>query len=144
TVASAGISIHRDGVALDRGLGLATSLLEKRGVRPVFGASAGAALYRTELLRDVGLFDERYFSYLEDADLAWRARWRGWRAVHNPRATVRHIYSATGIQESPFKRRLVSRNRVWTVYKNMPEALLRRYAGLIFRYDSLVILRGVL
>ncbi len=143
-VASAGISIHRDGVALDRGLGLSSEVLRVVGVRPVFGASAGAALYRADLLRDVGLFDERFFSYLEDADLAWRARWRGWKALHNPRATVRHIYSATGVQESPFKRRLISRNRVWTLYKNMPEALFRRYAGLIMRYDTLVILRGLL
>jgi GT2 family glycosyltransferase len=143
-VASAGISIHRDGVALDRGLGLSSVALQEGGVRPVFGPSAGAALYRAELFKDIGLFDERFFSYLEDADLAWRARWRGWKALHNPRATARHIYSATGIQESPFKRRLISRNRVWTLYKNMPEALLRRYAGLIIRYDALVILRGVL
>jgi GT2 family glycosyltransferase len=143
-VASAGISIHRDGVALDRGLGLSSEALQAGGTKPVFGASAGAALYRTEVFRDVGLFDERFFSYLEDADLAWRARWRGWKALHNPRATVRHIYSATGVQESPFKRRLISRNRVWTLYKNMPEALLRRYAGLILRYDALVLLRGVL
>ena len=144
TVASAGISLHRDGVALDRGLGLPSAQLESRGIAPVFGPSAGAALYRADMLRDVGVFDERYFSYLEDADLAWRARSLGWRAVHNPRARVRHIYSATGVQESPFKRRMVARNRVWTVYKNMPEALLERYGILVLRYDALVVLRGLL
>jgi GT2 family glycosyltransferase len=141
-VASAGISVHRDGVALDRGLGLPVERVARDGSRPVFGASAGAALYRAEMLADVGLFDERFFSYLEDADLAWRARWRGWRAVHNPRARVRHVYSATGGQESPFKRRLVARNRVWTLYKNMPEALLRRCWPYIARYEALAVLRG--
>jgi GT2 family glycosyltransferase len=143
TVASAGISVHRDGVALDCGLGLSTEEMDQRGIRPVFGPSAGAALYRSDLLRDVGVFDERFFSYLEDADLAWRARWRGWRAVHNPRARVRHIYSATGVQESPFKRRMVARNRVWTVYKNLPETLFERYGALILRYDALAMLRGL-
>ena len=128
---------------MDRGLGLSNATLIREGVKPVFGPSAGAALYKRELLQDVGLFDERFFSYLEDADLAWRARWRGWQALHNPRATVRHIYSATGVQESPFKRRLLARNRVWTLYKNMPEILLERYAPLIARYDALVMLRGV-
>src|SRR5207248_5293628 len=112
-------SIHRDGVALDRGLGCSKSALQEGGTTPVFGPLAGAALYRAELLRDVGLFDARFFSYLEDADLAWRARCRGWRALHNPRATVRHVYSATGKQESPFKRRHLARNRLWTIYKNM-------------------------
>ena len=142
-VASAGISIHRDGLALDRGMGLAAGDLESSGERPVFGPSAGAALYRAEMLRDVGLLDERFFSYLEDADLAWRARWRGWRALHNPRARVRHVYSATSGQESPFKRRHIARNRIWTLYKNLPEALLRRFWPLIARYDLLVMLRGV-
>lgn len=142
TVASAGISLHRDGIALDRGVGLASALLGE-SVQPVFGPSAGAALYRSSLLRDVGLFDERFFSYLEDADLAWRARWRGWRAVLSPRAHVRHVYSATGGQESPFKRRHLARNRIWLLYKNMPEALLRRYAPFIARYEALVLIRAL-
>jgi GT2 family glycosyltransferase len=142
-VASAGLSIHRDGLALDRAMGLPAKRVEGFGTRPVFGPSAGAALYTRSLLNDVGLFDERFFSYLEDADLAWRARLRGWRALHNPEARVRHVYSATGGQESPFKRRLISRNRIWTIYKNMPEVLLRCYSAAIFRYDLLAVLRGV-
>jgi GT2 family glycosyltransferase len=138
-VASAGISIHRDGVALDRGMGMRSADLEKAGTRPVFGPSAGAALYKSSMLCDVGLFDERFFSYLEDADLAWRARSRGWRALHNPRARMLHEYSATGGQNSPFKTTLVSRNRVWLLYKNMPEVLLRRYWPTIARYDLLAV-----
>jgi GT2 family glycosyltransferase len=118
-------------------MGMRAADLEGVGIRPVFGPSAGAAIYKSAMLRDVGLFDERFFSYLEDADLAWRARSRGWRALHNPRAKVLHIYSATGMQNSPFKTTLVSRNRVWLLYKNMPEVLLRRYWPLVLRYDIL-------
>jgi len=143
-VASAGISIHRDGVALDRAVGLSTSRLETGGIRPVFGPSAGAALYRSDMLRDVGLFDSRFFSYLEDADLAWRARLQGWRAVHNPLAKVRHEYSATGGQNSPFKRRLVSRNRVWLLYKNMPTPLFASNALAVLRYELAVLLGSAL
>jgi GT2 family glycosyltransferase len=143
-VASAGIRIHRDGVALDRAMGIPLPGVEAWGVRPVFGPSAGAALYRTELLHDTGLFDRRFFSYLEDADLAWRARSRGWRAVHNPRARVLHEYSATGGHNSPFKTALIARNRVWLLYKNMPEVLMRRYWPLILRYDALAVAGGLL
>jgi GT2 family glycosyltransferase len=143
-VASAGISIHRDGVALDRAVGLSTSRLETGGIRPVFGPSAGAALYRSDMLRDVGPFDSRFFSYLEDADLAWRARLRGWRAVHNPLAKVRHEYSATGGQNSPFKRRLVSRNRVWLLYKNMPTPLFASNSLAVLRYELAVLLSSAL
>jgi GT2 family glycosyltransferase len=138
-VASAGISIHRDGVALDRGMGMRAAALEEVGTRPVFGPSAGAAIYKAAMLCDVGLFDERFFSYLEDADLAWRARSRGWRALHNPRAKVLHEYSATGGHNSPFKTTLVSRNRLWLLYKNMPEVLLRLYWPLVLRYDILAV-----
>lgn len=142
-VASAGIRIHRDGVALDRAMGFPVEDVEAWGVRPVFGPSAGAALYRSEMLRDVGLFDSRFFSYLEDADLAWRARSRGWRALHAPQARVLHEYSATGGHNSPFKTTLISRNRVWLVYKNMPEVLLRRYWPYILGYDLLAVAGGL-
>ncbi|HYO50523.1 MAG TPA: glycosyltransferase family 2 protein [Chloroflexia bacterium] len=141
--ASAGISLHKDGVALDRGVGMDSARLEEMGARPVFGPSAGAALYTVDMLRDVGLLDERFFSYLEDADLAWRARSRGWQAFHNPRAKVRHEYSATGGHNSPLKRTLTSRNRVWLLYKNMPEVLLRRHWAAIARYDALAVLHAV-
>jgi len=143
-VASAGIVIQRDGVAIDRAMGMRAADLEKLGVRAVFGPSAGAALYKSAMLRDVGLFDGRFFSYLEDADLAWRARSKGWRALHNPCARVLHEYSATGGQNSPFKRSLVSRNRVWLLYKNMPEVLIRRYWRAIVRYDLLAVSRSLL
>lgn len=141
--ASAGISVHADGVALDRAPGMSSVELERTGTLPVFGPSAGAALYTSAMLRDVGLFDERFFSYLEDADLAWRARSRGWRALHNPRARVRHEYSATGGHNSPFKRRLLARNRVWLLYKNMPTPLMQGHAPLIARYDSLALLNAL-
>jgi GT2 family glycosyltransferase len=134
-VASAGITIHRDGVALDRGVGRTLSEVEGRGTVPVFGPSAGAALYSASMLRDTGMFDSRFFSYLEDADLAWRARLRGWRAIYAPRAKVLHEYSATGGEGSPFKRQLVARNRMWLLYKNMPTSLLARHAPSVARYD---------
>ncbi len=143
-VASAGIRIHKDGVALDRGMGIPVAQVDGWGVRPVFGPSAGAALYSTRMLNDIGLFDERFFSYLEDADLAWRARSRGWRGVHAPGAKVLHEYSATGGHNSPFKTTLISRNRVWLLYKNMPDVLLRRYWFYIARYDATAVVGGLL
>jgi GT2 family glycosyltransferase len=87
------------------------------------------------MLRDVGSFDARFFSYLEDADLAWRARARGWKALLAPGAQVAHEYSATGGQGSDFKNRLTARNRVWLLYKNMPAPLLQRHASSIAIYD---------
>ena len=50
----------------------------------VFGACAGAALYRRAAALGVGGFDERFFLYLEDADLALRLRLAGWTCVYEP------------------------------------------------------------
>ncbi|HUS14153.1 MAG TPA: glycosyltransferase family 2 protein [Chloroflexia bacterium] len=141
-VASAGISVHRDGLALDRGVGQDAARLPD-GPQPVFGVSAGAALYRREMLEDVGLFDPAFGSYLEDADLAWRARLRGWRAAWAPGARVLHEVSATGGQGSPFKSYHLARNRIWCLAKNLPDALLARDALAILRYDVLALLYGV-
>jgi heptosyltransferase-2/heptosyltransferase-3 len=87
----------------------------------VFGACGGAALYRRAMLDDVGLFDEAYFAYLEDVDLAWRARLRGWDARFAPGALVRHAHAGTLGEGSPLKRFLLARNKVWTVVKCAPD-----------------------
>ena len=60
----------------------------------VFGITAAAALYRRQTLEEcrVGgeIFDEDFFAYYEDADLAWRAQLLGWRALYVPEAVDYH------------------------------------------------------
>src|SRR5438309_1087708 len=79
----------------------------------VFGACAGAALYRRAMLDDVGGFDEDFFMYLEDVDLAWRARCAGWRCVYAADAVVHHWHSLSAGENSPFKRFYLGRNKIW-------------------------------
>lgn len=138
TIASAGIvvgrdALHRDFLALTPVAALPPQPVE------IFGASGGAVCYRRAALDDVGLFDERYFNYLEDADLAWRLRLRGWRCMLAPDAHIRHIYSATAGQGSPFKQRLLARNRFRLIARCIPHALLRRHWFAILRYDLLAL-----
>ncbi len=133
-IASAGIRVARNGLALDDLLG-ARWTGRRREARPVFGPSAGAAAYRRAMLDDIGLFDDGFFMYLEDVDLAWRARLRGWSSVHVPAATTLHVYSASSGQGSPFKSFHRARNRLWCLRKNLPGALVRRHAAAIARYD---------
>ncbi len=128
---SAGISLDRAGIAWDRRVG-------DQDAGPsgeVFGPSAGAALFRRELFDDVGDFDESFFAYLEDVDLAWRARLAGWRCLFVAEATVRHEHSATGGEGSPFKSFHLGRNKVWTILKNYPMPQLLYLAPLIALYD---------
>jgi len=49
-----------------------------------------AMLIRAETLRQVGLLDERYVAYFEDADLCLRARQAGWETATALRATIYH------------------------------------------------------
>jgi GT2 family glycosyltransferase len=95
----------------------------------VFGACGAAALYRRTLLTDVAIggeyFDETFFAYYEDADLAWRAQWQGWRARYAPQAVALH---ARGWGDTLRKRgrtekdasgpRLALRNRYLMTAKN--------------------------
>jgi GT2 family glycosyltransferase len=143
TVASAGISFQRDGVATDRYLGAPLAALPSEPVA-VFGASGGLALLRRELIADVGSFEPSFFNYLEDADLAWRARLRGWDCVLAPAARVRHVYSATAGQASPFKQRLLARNRLRLIVRCMPGPLLAECLPRICGYDLLAAAYGLL
>jgi GT2 family glycosyltransferase len=87
----------------------------------VFAACAGAAIYRREVFREIGYFDELHFAYLEDIDVGYRARLRGYKNGYCPEAVVYHAGSGfSGSRYNEFKVNLSSRNSVYLVYKNMP------------------------
>jgi GT2 family glycosyltransferase len=131
---STGICVDRAGIAWDRRGGEIDDMRESEPV-DVFGPSAGAGLYRRAMLEEIGLFDEDFFAYLEDVDLAWRARRAGWRCLHVPAACVLHHHSATGIEGSPFKSFHLGRNKIWLLVKNYPFKQLWQYALLTLFYD---------
>ena len=90
-------------------------------VKEIFSSCAGAALYRKSLLKKLGMFDDNFFAYMEDVDLALRAKINGYHNLLCPQAIVYHIGSATsGSRYNEFKVRLAARNNVWVVYKNIP------------------------
>jgi GT2 family glycosyltransferase len=136
-VASSGIEVYRNGLALDRGLGMPRAQLVD--LQPVFGPSGGASTFRRAALDDVGLFPQAYFMYLEDVDLAWRLRLRGWDTVLAAQAVAEHASSASSGEGSPFKRRLLARNRIWLAIRCLPTWLLARMWWRIALYDMLVI-----
>jgi GT2 family glycosyltransferase len=141
-VASAGILVRRDGLALDLWAGRQIAELPDTP-QEIMGPSGGAALYRRALLEDVGLLAPDFFNYLEDVDLAWRALLRGWRSVVVPKARARHVYSATAGQGSPFKQRLLGRNRLRVIVRCMPAPLLLRGLPSILAYDLLAVVYGI-
>jgi GT2 family glycosyltransferase len=131
---SAGIVVDRLGVAADRLIGQPIEASEREPVE-VFGASGGAAMYRKRMVEQTGGFDETFYGYLEDIDLAWRARCRGWRAFYAPAAVAYHHHSATFVHKSPLKYFLVGRNRVRLLAKNATLGQLVVYGPLVLFYD---------
>ncbi len=115
-VNSAGIHVDRLGVATERLAGAPVAAASEPG--EVFGASACCGLYRRAMLDEIGGFDERFFAYLEDVDVAWRARAAGWSCVYEPRAIAYHQGSASSRHGSAKKYFLVGRNRVWLLARN--------------------------
>jgi GT2 family glycosyltransferase len=65
----------------------------------IFGVSGAAAMFRMSFVRDVSVFgqffDEDFFAYREDADVAWRGQLMGWRALYVPDAAAVHVRTVT-------------------------------------------------
>jgi hypothetical protein len=133
---SAGLELDRLGVAADRLVGTPLAELRESAPYEVFGATGGAAIFRRQMLDQVGGFDESFFAFFEDADLAWRAQAHGWRALYAPEAVVYHHHSATAQHGSPAKLYLVGRNRVRTLAKNASNGMLLLNAPWMLAYDS--------
>jgi GT2 family glycosyltransferase len=100
----------------------------------VFGATGAAALYRRAMIEDISLdgdfFDPDFFSYREDADVAWRAQLLGWRCIYTPAAVAYHVRTV-----SPQNRRSIPaainmhsvKNRFLLRIKNLTPGLWRRH-----------------
>ena len=86
--------------------------------------SACSALYKRDMLKQIGFFDSSFFAYCEDTDLGLRALSSGWKSILAANSIVYHKYSATSGAISPFKLYLVERNHYWVAGKNLPLALL--------------------
>ena len=117
-----GDSYTRAGAGLLRGRAEPASSYNKQ--EWIFGACAGAALYRTRMLRDTGIFDEDFFLLYEDVDLSFRAQLRGYKCLYVPEAIVHHKGSGSIIYDSPTSVYYSHRNLEWVYIQNMPAGLI--------------------
>lgn len=131
---SAGIEVNTLGGASERFAGRPLSAATAAG--PVFGASGSVVLYRAAMLEAIGGFDERFFAYLEDVDVAWRAQAAGWRAWYEPAAVAYHEGSASTGARAPQKYFLVGRNRVRLLARNATRRQIITALPGIALYDS--------
>jgi GT2 family glycosyltransferase len=138
TINTAGLEIDKVGVVSDRLAGAPAT--DGGDPEEVFGASGCVSLYRRAMLDEAGGFDASFFAYGEDADLAWRARMRGWRTLYEPRALAYHHGSATARERSAAKYFLVGRNRMRMLAKNATASQLARWGAPMVVYDLAYVL----
>lgn len=119
---SKGIRINRGGMALLRGHGQKEPAAgeDVNRVEQVFGPAGSAAMYKREMLEQVGFFEPDYFAYYEDVDLAFRARWAGWKCVLANLARAVHRHSYTMDRVGINKRYWLHKNRLRTILRNYP------------------------
>ncbi len=115
--------------------------------RYILGACGGAAVYKRSMLDDIGLFDEDYFAYLEDVDIALRAQSAGYKCLYVPSAIIYHLgCGTTGSGYSPLVVKLSARNNLNTIVKNIQMPLLIKFLPQIIYwqafYCAVVILKG--
>ncbi len=89
-----------------------------------FAPCAAAAFYRKEIFDQLGGFEESFFCYSEDVDLAFRLRLAGGRVIQLRHAIVHHEGSGITGQIGGFAVYHGHRNRLWTYFRNMPAILL--------------------
>jgi len=124
-VQNAGSIVFEDGYGADRGF-QEPDEGQYDAPAEVFAWCGGSVLFRPAYLADVGLFDERFFMYYEDTDLAWRGRIRGWRYRYVPDAVVRHVHAAFTGEATPIFQHYVERNRLLMLVKDAPRDMAVR------------------
>lgn len=97
----------------------------------VFAAPGAAPVFRRDVFEQLGGYEERFFLYYEDVDLAFRAILRGYHALLVPSARVSHKLGAT-TRSKAHARFYVARNSAWCAVRCLPQArpgvLARRMA----------------
>ncbi len=132
-----GITFYKCGLASNR----------KSPDDPLLGPSGNCALYTTDLLRQVyrvsgEYFDEQFFCYAEDTDLAWRAVLLGYRAAYAEDAQIYHKGSvASGGPNSDFVLYHGIRNSLFMLVKDVPAWFLGRNLFWMLALHGAILLR---
>jgi GT2 family glycosyltransferase len=145
TIDSTGIIMLRSQRHLDRGAGEPDAGQFDRP-EMIFGASGAAAMYRRTALQECAVagefYDEDFFAYREDADLAWRLQLFGWVSIYVPSAVALHRRRVTPERRSVLPRIInyhSVKNRFLLRINNMTGSLYRRDFWPITARDAMVL-----
>ena len=130
TIDSLGVDLDRYGAGRDIGHGEPD---RPHPAGPIEIFTGGAVAFRRVFLHDLGGFDERFFLYYEDVDLALRGAEQGWTYRCQSNAVVAHVKGASTSALGTELRRLQERNRLWVAFRFGSPADVRRALWLSIR-----------
>lgn len=136
---STGICISRSGACWDRGMS-EQDMGQYESIEDIFCPCAGAAMYKRDMLQEIGLFDEDFYAYMEDVDIAFRGRLAGWKCLYAPKAIVYHLHGGTSGYKTDYTIYYGNRNINWNVIKNFPDSILIKSLPWIIGRNILVML----
>ena len=86
----------------------------------IFWATGACMFVRAASFKESGGFDGDFWAHMEEIDLCWRLKNRGYRIVYTPESKVYHVGGGTLPYDNPQKLFLNFRNNLWLLYKNLP------------------------
>ena len=110
----------------------------------VFWTSGACMLIRSKQFLEAGGFDAHFFAHMEEVDLCWRLKNRGYRLTMVPSSHVYHVGGGTLPKSNPFKTYLNFRNNLFLLYKNLPERELGSTIRIRMLLDGISALRFLL
>ena len=150
-----GLLLHADGKTIDStgdfysswGIGFPRFRDTKSTNAPdsgqVFGASGGSSLYSTDLFRKIGLFDENFFAYYEDADISFRTQLIGQKVYYTKDAVAYHEQGATSSKIPGFTVYQTFKNLPLLFWKNVPTRLLLKVGSRFLLLYTLIFANAI-
>jgi len=86
----------------------------------VFWATGAAMFIKKHCWDEAGGFDDRFFAHMEEIDLCWRLKNKGYKIMYCAESEVFHLGGGTLNVENPFKTFLNFRNNLLLLQNNLP------------------------
>jgi len=110
----------------------------------IFWATGACLAIKTNVYKEVGGLDSDFFAHMEEIDLCWRLKNRGFEIYSVPEATVYHVGGGTLSKVSPKKTYLNFRNNLLILYKNLPSSKLFKILFIRLILDGIAVFKFIL
>jgi len=111
---------------------------------PIFWASGACMFIRSKAFKIAGGFDGDFWAHMEEIDLCWRLKNRGYKIVYEPQSVVYHLGGGTLSYGSPKKIYLNFRNNLYMLFKNLPKQQFKRIFIIRMILDGVAAVKFIL